>query len=311
MRVMRLHEYGSSAVLHLDEAPEPVPAPGELLLRTEAIGVTLPAVRQLRGEGEQAPLPRGLGGEVAGTVLAVGAQVTGYQVGDRVTAVAFADAYADLVTVPTATASHIPGHADSVQAVALVRSGQVALATLTTANPRPDESVLVTGAASGVGHLALQLAKIRGVGRVVAAVGSAAKKNFVRDLGADEAVGYADADWGTPVDIVLDGVGGPVLPAALAALNPGGRLIYFNSGGGTVPAHALLAGSTTITGMTIRRFATTQPELYQRHDQLLWQLHATGRLRPSIHAELPLTDAAAALRIIETRTNKGKVVVRP
>ncbi|GIE81595.1 hypothetical protein Aph02nite_75450 [Actinoplanes philippinensis] len=221
------------------------------------------------------------------------------------------DAYADFVTVPTATASHIPEHADSVQAVALVRSGHVALAALTTADPRPDESVLVTGAAGGVGHLAVQLARIRGIGRVVAAVGSAAKTTFVRDLGADEAVVYDDVDWGEPVDVVLDAVGGDLLPRALAGLRPGGRLIYFNSGGGTVPAHTLLAGSTTITGMAIRRFATTHPELYQRHDELLWQLHATGRLRPGIHAELPLTDAAAALRIIESRTNRGKVVLRP
>ncbi|MEV8515122.1 zinc-binding dehydrogenase [Dactylosporangium sp. NPDC051484] len=171
--------------------------------------------------------------------------------------------------------------------------------------------MLITGAASGVGHLAVQLAKIHGVQRVVAAAGTAEKRAFLRDLGADEVVTYADEHWGEPVDVVLDAVGGDILPRAIAALRPGGRLIFFNSGGGTVSAFDLLAGSKTITGLTMARFASTQPELYHRHHEQLWLLHRTGQLRVAIHAEIPLSDASSAHEIIEARANQGKVILRP
>ncbi|MFC0007772.1 quinone oxidoreductase family protein [Micromonospora siamensis] len=311
MRRIRYHEYGGPEVLRLEEAPEPVPAPGELLVRTSVIGVTLPGVRRVRGDGASAPLPAVLGGEVAGRVTAVGADVTGFAVGDRVTALAFAGAYADTVVVPATMASLVPdGAADSL-AVALVRSGHVALGVLATAAVAEHESVLVTGAASGVGHLAVQLARLAGAARVVAAVSSPAKAPFLRGLGADEVVTYDDGRWGEPVDVVLDGVGGDLLPRALAAVRPGGRLVYFASGGGTVSASDLLAGAKTVTGFATARFAATRPDEYAAHHRRLWELALAGRLRPAVHAELPLTAAAEAHRIIEARANLGKVVLRP
>lgn len=311
MRVVRFHQYGGPEVLRLEQAPEPRPGPGQLLVRAEAIGVTLPAIRKVRGEGGRGALPAGLGGEVAGRVVAVGPQVTDYAIDDRITALAFADAYADLVVVPTLTASRVPDHADFTQAVALVRSGHVALAALATAGLSQAESVLITGAASGVGHLAVQLAKSQGVRRVVAAVSTAGKADFLRQLGADEVVTYRDERWAEPVDVVLDAVGGELLPRAVAALRPGGRLIFFNSGGGTVAAFDLLAGSKTITGLTMARFATTRRELYDRHHRQLWHLHQSGQLRAAIHAEIALSDAAEAHKIIEARANCGKVVLLP
>ncbi|MEV4824334.1 zinc-binding dehydrogenase [Micromonospora sp. NPDC049274] len=311
MRSIRYHRYGGPEVLRVEEVPQPRPGPGELLIRVEAIGVTLPGVRKVRGEGDRGPLPATLGGEVAGVVIAVGPQVGGFAIGDRVTALAFADAYADVVVVPTFTASRIPEHADCVQAAALVRSGHVALAVLASAEITAAESVLITGAASGVGHLAVQLAKIQGITRVVAAVGTVEKADFVRGLGADEVVVYHDEPWADPVDVVLDAVGGDLLPRAVAALRPGGRLIFFNSGGGTVPAFDLLAGSKTITGLTMARFASTRRGLYDRHHERLWELHRTGQLRAAIHAEISLSDAATAHRIIEARVNHGKVILRP
>ena len=90
---------------------------------------------------------------------------------------------------------------------------------------------------------------------MVAAVGSAAKAPFVREMGADEVMVYDDPEWGAPVDVVLDAVGGDLLPRAVAALRPGGRLIFLNSGGGTVPAYDLLAGAKTVTGLTMRAAA--------------------------------------------------------
>ncbi|MCW7987263.1 zinc-binding dehydrogenase [Streptomyces sp. WAC01526] len=314
MRRVRFHSYGGPDVLRVEEtAEEPVPGPGELLVRTEAIGVTLPCVRRVRGDGNGGgdPLPSMPGGEIAGTVVALGPDVTGFAPGDRVTSLTFTGSYTELALAPAFLASRIPDGASAVEAVALVRSGHVALAALSTAAPRGAESVLITGAAGATGHLAVQLAKLQGVPRVVAAVSSAAKAEFLRELGADEVVTYDQESWGAPADIVLDGVGGELLPRALAALAPGGRLIFFNSGGGTVPAYELLAGDKTITGLTMRRFSTVQRELYEEHRAQLWELAGSGRLRAAVHAELPLDEAAKAHEIIEARANLGKVVLRP
>ncbi|MFF9781964.1 NADPH:quinone reductase [Streptomyces sp. SceaMP-e96] len=314
MRRVRFHSYGGPDVLRVEEtAEEPVPGPGELLVRTEAIGVTLPCVRRVRGDGNGGgdPLPSMPGGEVAGTVVALGPDVTGFTPGDRVTSLTFTGSYTELALAPAFLASRIPDGASAVEAVALVRSGHVALAALSTAAPRGTESVLITGAAGATGHLAVQLAKLQGVPRVVAAAGSAAKAEFLRGLGADEVVTYDQEPWGAPADIVLDGVGGELLPRALAALAPGGRLIFFNSGGGTVPAYELLAGDKTITGLTMRRFSAVQRELYEEHRAQLWELAGSGRLRAAVHAELPLDEAAKAHEIIEARANLGKVVLRP
>ncbi|MEU5211579.1 zinc-binding dehydrogenase [Streptomyces sp. NPDC020742] len=309
MRRVRFHAYGGPEVLRVEEAEAPVPGPGELLVRTEAIGVTLPNVRRVRSGGD--PLPAVPGGEVAGEVVALGPGVTGFAPGDRVTSLTLTGSYTELALAPAFFTSRIPDGASAVQAVALVRSGQVALAALSTAAPRDTESVLITGAASATGHLAVQLAKLQGVSRVVAAVGSATKAEFLRGLGADEVVTYDQESWGEPVDIVLDGVGGELLPRALGALAEGGRLIFFNSGGGTVPAYELLAGSKTITGLTMRRFSTVHRERYERHREQLWELAGSGRLRVAVHAELPLDEAAKAHEIIEARANLGKVVLRP
>ncbi|MEU8680048.1 zinc-binding dehydrogenase [Streptomyces sp. NPDC048611] len=314
MRRVRFHAYGGPEVLRVEEdAAAPVPGPGELLVRTEAIGVTLPCVRRVRGDGNGGgdPLPGTPGGEIAGTVVALGPDVTGFALGDRVTSLTLTGSYSELALAPAFLASRVPDGAGAVTAVALVRSGHVALAALSTAALRDGESVLITGAAGGTGHLAVQLAKLQGVPRVVAAVSSAAKTEFLRELGADEVVTYDQESWGAPADVVLDGVGGALLPRALAALAPGGRLVFFNSGGGTVPAYELLAGAKTITGLTMRHFSTVHRELYEEHHARLWELSGAGRLRAAVHAELPLTEAAKAHEIIEARANLGKVVLRP
>ncbi|MEU7134425.1 NADP-dependent oxidoreductase [Streptomyces sp. NPDC046261] len=309
MRRVRYHEYGGPEVLRVEETAVPSPGPGELLLRTEAIGVTLPVVRKVREGGM--PLPAGVGGEVAGEIIAVGPEVTGFAVGDRVTGLCFADGYADHAVLRAAMASPVPPGVDAADAVALVRCGLVALGAYEAARPAEGESVLVTAAAGGSGHLAVQLAKARGAGRVVAAVGSAAKADFVRSLGADEVVTYEDASWGEPVDIVLDAVGGELLSPALAALAPGGRLVAYSSGGGTIEAYDLLVGAKSAIGFQMALIARDRPELMERWRRELWELYASGRVRPRVHVELPLEDAAKAHEIIEARANQGKVILRP
>ncbi|WP_171166932.1 zinc-binding dehydrogenase [Streptomyces sp. I05A-00742] len=309
MRRVRYAENGGPEVLRVEKAEIPRPGPGELLLRAEAIGVTLPVVRRVREGG--LPLPAGIGGEVAGEIVAVGRDVTGFRVGERVTGLCFVDAYADYSLLHTSMASPVPEGASSTDAVALVRCGLVARGAYEAARPAEGESVLVTAAASGAGHLALQIARARGAGRVVAAVSSPDKAGFVRSLGADEIVTYERESWGEPVDIVLDAVGGTLLSPAVGALAPGGRLVAYSSGGGTIQAYDLLVGAKSVVGFQMALIARHRPAVMERWRRDLWALFAEGRLRPCVHAELPLEDAAKAHEIIESRANQGKVVLRP
>ncbi|WP_405161018.1 zinc-binding dehydrogenase [Nocardia sp. NBC_01499] len=307
MRRVQYERSGGPEVLEVVSAEVPTPGPGELLVRVEAIGVTLPTVRKVREQRE----PIALNGEVAGEVVAVGEGVTGYAPGYRVTGLVFGHGYADYALLSVAMASPIPDGASAVDAVALVRSGLVALGALEAANPLEGESALVTAAASGVGHLAVQLARVRGASRVVGAVSDQSKAEFVRGLGADEVIEYGQESWGEPVDYALDAVGGDLLGPALAAVGPGGRLVYYSSGGGTIQAYDLLVGAKSVIGFQVARIAKGQPELFDQWRQELWQYVASDQLRPVVHAEFALDAAAEAHAVIEDRGNLGKVVLIP
>jgi NADPH:quinone reductase-like Zn-dependent oxidoreductase len=305
MRRVRYESAGGP--LFLEEVPVPEPGPGELLVRCAAVGVTLPVVRKVTEAAE----PIALGGEVAGEVVAAGEGVTRFRVGEQVTGMCSGHGYADFALLHEAMASPIPDGADAVDAIALVRSGLVAYGALEAARPAPGEAVLVTAAAGGVGHLAVQLARARGAGRVVGAVSAPEKAEFVRSLGADDCVRYGGGSWGDPVDCVLDAVGGDLLTPALAALAPYGRLVAYSSGGGTVQAYDLLVGAKSVTGFQMALIARGRPDLYERWRLELWRLFAEGTLKPAVHAEFALEDAAKAHETIERRANLGKVVLRP
>ncbi|MER7898273.1 zinc-binding dehydrogenase [Streptomyces sp. NPDC096046] len=305
MRRIRYESRGGP--LFVEEAPLPEPGPGELLVRAEAIGVTLPVVRKVTEAAEPVPL----GGEIAGQVVAVGEGVTRFGTGDRVTGLCLGHGYADVALLHEAVASPVPGDTGAVDAVALVRSGLVALGALEAARPQPGEATLVTAAASGVGHLAVQLARTRGAGRVVGAVSDPSKAGFVRALGADHVISYGDGSWGTPVDYVLDAVGGELLTRALHALVPEGRLVAYSSGGGTIQAYDLLVDAKSVIGFQMARVARGKPELYEQWREELWRLFAAGEVKPVVHAEFALEDAARAHAEIEARVNLGKVVLIP
>ena len=306
MRRIRYERPGGP--LFLEETPAPEPGPGELIVRCEAVGVTLPVVRKVTEAAEPVPL----GGELAGEVVTVGEGVTRYRAGDRVTGLCFGHGYADFALLHETMASPVPESATAVDAVALVRSGLVALGALDAARPGPGEAALVTAAASGVGHLAVQLARVQGgAARVVGAVSDPGKADFVRSLGADHVIAYDDESWGDPADYVLDAVGGELLTPAVAALAPGGRLVAYSSGGGTIQAYDLLVGAKSVVGFQMARIARGEPELYERWRRELWRLFAEGVLKPAVHGEFGLEDAAKAHAVIESRSNRGKVVLRP
>jgi NADPH:quinone reductase len=286
------------------EATVPAPGRGQLLVSTEAVGVGVGLVRMLAAGDEVRP-----GGEVVGTVVAIGPDVAGFEIGDRVGGVVFEDAYADIVLADPRLVSHVPAEVDAATALALVRGGLIALSTLRAGHVAPGESVLVTAAASGTGHLAVQLAKALGAARVVAAVGSADKAGFVRQCGADEVVTYSPSSWGDPVDLVLDGVGGDLVQRGVDALAPFGRLVAFSAGGGTVDAGSLLGGLKSVIGFSIGLVSRTQPDLVTRRRAELWDLLAAGRLNPK-YVDLPLEEISRAIDLVTTRSNLGRVVLR-
>ena len=253
------------------DAPVPVPGPGQLLIRTGAVGVGVGLVRMLRTDDAVRP-----GGEMVGTVVAAGPEVAGSEIGDRVGGVVFEDVYADIVLADPRLVSHVPAEVDAAAALALVRGGLIAISTLRAGHVAPGESVLVTAAASGTGHLAVQLAKALGAARVVAAVGSADKAGFVRQCGADEVVTYSQPSWGDPVDLVLDGVGGELVQRGVDALAPFGRLVAFSAGGGTVDTGSLLGGLKSVIGFSIGLVNQIRPNLVTQRRTELWDLLAAG-----------------------------------
>ena len=308
MRRICFSEYGGPEVLQVEEVARPEPGEGELLVEVQAVGVTLPVVRLTRAG--HVPLPHAPGGEIGGRVVAIGPGVTGRRIGERVAGLAFTGAYAEFAAVSSAMVSTVPDGVGDAAAVLLVRSGQVALGALDAAAPAEGESVLVTAAAGGVGHLAVQLARTRGASRVVAAVGSLAKAGFLRDLGVDEVVTY-DAEWGDPVDVVLDGTGGEVQASGLRALAPLGRLVTYNGVGGTLDANELRMHGRSVIGFAMPHLVARRPDLYERHQRELWSLYTAGRLTAAIHRTLPLEEAGEAHRIVEDRENHGKVILNP
>jgi NADPH2:quinone reductase len=286
------------------DAPVPVPGPGQLLVCTEAVGVGVGLVRMLAAGDAVRP-----GGEMVGTVVAVGPDAAGYEIGDRVGGVVFEDAYAEVVLADPRLVSRVPAEVDAAAALALVRGGLIAISALRAGHLASGESVLVTAAASGTGHLAVQLAKTLGAARVVAAVGSADKAGFARQCGADEVVTYSHPSWGDPVDLVLDGVGGGLVQRGVDALAPFGRLVAFSAGGGAVDAGSLLAGLKSVIGFSIGTVNRTRPDLITQRRAELWELLAAGRLNPK-YADLPLEEITKAINLVATRSNLGRVALR-
>ncbi|MEV6774435.1 zinc-binding dehydrogenase [Nocardia sp. NPDC051030] len=285
------------------ETERPAPGPGQLLIRTELAGLGLGLVRMLKA-GKLSEL----GGEMVGTVAAVGADLSPEWLGKRVGGVVFGEVYAEYVLAVPQLITEIPEGVDAADALVVVRGGLIAQGVLKTSRFAAGESVLITGAASGTGHLAVQLAKALGASRVIAAVSSSGKAEFLRECGADAVVTY-DEPWGEPVDVVLDGVGGDLVQRGADALAPHGRLVAFSAGGGAVDAGSLLAGLKTVTGFSVGLLSRTRLDLLDSWRAELWELLAAGKLRPR-HTVLPLERLGEGVALIESRRNLGRLVVR-
>jgi NADPH2:quinone reductase len=323
MHAIRQYELGPPSTLRYEEVPDPEPAADQVRIRVEAIGVHFVDTSLRRGEAGGAftlpELPTTPGREVAGTVDAVGPGVDPRWAGRRVVAhLGTANGgYAELAVARVASLHAIPGHLSPEHAVAMVGTGRTAVGVLERAALVPDDVVLVTSAAGGLGTLFVQAARNVGA-RAVGVAGGPAKVARVRDLGADVAVDYGQPDWpdqvrralgDEQVSVVLDGVGGAIGRAALELLRPGGRLVLFGFSSGQptdVSLRDIMERSLTVTWALGRPLLDDLPRL----ETLALEEAAAGHLVPEV-TTFPLADAAGAHAALESRATVGKVVLLP
>jgi len=329
MKAIRLHEFGGPQVLRHDDVSVPVAAPGEVLIRVHAAGINPPDWYTREGMPDVPPelkppfvLPLILGTDVSGVVEAVATDVDDFTVGDEVfgmlrfPSVMQSAAYAEYVTAPASDLARKPVGVDHVHAAALPMSGLTAwqfLIDLGHDHPSPFQAaqhrpmaldsattVLVNGAAGGVGHLALQLARSRGAH--VIAVASGAHEAFLRELGADEFIDYTKEqpeDAVRDVDLVLDTVGGPRSRRFLRTLKRGGSLypVYF----GEFDDDENEELGVTVTSTQVR---ANGPQLAE-----LGRLVEDGTIRVAIDSTFPLADAGAAHERAAQGHLRGKIVL--
>ena len=313
---------GPDEALALIEADEPGPShfmtPGSgVLVDVKAAGVSFPEVLQTRGEYQFKPeLPFVPGSEVAGTVRSAPNDSVLKQ-GDRVAAFCFLGGFAEVAVAPAHMTFPLANELDFAQGAALILNYHTAYFCLSMRGRlRDGETVLVHGAAGGVGTASIQVAKGLGA-RVIAVVSSDEKAAVATEAGADEVL-RADGEWKDEakalggVDIVLDPVGGDRFTDSLRSLKERGRLVVVGFTGGSIPevkVNRLLLNNTEVVGAAWGAFVMTKSEVSAEIQAELDKLIAGGFVRPPVGARFPLDQAAEALKLIDGRQATGKVVL--
>ena len=324
MRALLCTEYGPVSGLRVADLPEPVAGPGQVVVRVEAAGLNYPDALMVMGKYQvKPPLPFAPGMELAGTVAAVGAGVQGLRAGDPVMATTTTGAFAEACAVPAERVLPRPaGLPADLAAASLLTYGTTMHALADRGRLRAGETLLVLGAAGGVGTAAIELGKLLGA-RVIAAASSPEKLEVCRALGADELVNYAAEDLrqrlkelsgGRGLDVVYDPVGGPMAEVALRALGWDGRFLVIGFASGEIPRIPLnlaLLNERSLVGVywgdwSQRRRAESAAQLGRIASAI-----AAGQLKPVVTARLRLEEVPRALGDLVERRAHGKLVVRP
>ena len=329
MRALRSHAPGGPETLVLDTIDEPVAGPGHLLVRVKACAINFPDVLIIEDKYQFKPdRPFAPGGEVAGVVAAVGDGVSGWAPGDRLIAYHGHGGLAEFVAVPAEQAYRIPGDFPDAEAASLLITYATAIHALTDrAKAKASESMLVLGAAGGIGLSAIELGKAFGL-TVVAAVSSEAKAKAARAAGADKALiypgGAIDKEASKALagafktaagpggfDIVFDPVGGDYAEPALRSLGWEGRylVIGFPAGIPRIPLNLTLLKSCDIRGVFWGAFAMRDPKANAVHVDTLFRLWGEGKIGPRVSATFPLERAGEAIATLRDRKAVGKLVV--
>lgn len=322
MQAIRVTETGGPEVLKLEDVPTPEPGPGQARIKIEATGVNFIEIYQRSGYYKM-PLPFTPGSEGAGTVEAVGPDVTDVRPGDRVAWTGIAGSYATHVVGPVAQLVKLPEKLSFRDGAAAMLQGMTAhYLTHSTYALKAGDSCLVHAAAGGVGLLLCQMAKMVGA-RVIGTSSSEAKAKLAREHGADEMILYTEQDFeaevkrltdGKGVNVVYDSVGKDTFEKSLNCLQPRGYLVLFGASSGPAPSldpQALNAkGSLFLTRPSLFHYIATREDLMQRANEVLGWI-AAGKLKLRIDKTFPLAEAGKAHEALASRGTTGKLLLIP
>lgn len=323
MKAITIPEPGDASALVLADVPDPQPAAGEVRIRVAASGVNRADVMQRMGFYPPPPgAPSYPGLEVSGTVDALGDGVDGWSVGDEVCALLSGGGYAELVCVPAGQILPVPRGVRLVDAAALPEVVSTVWSNVfMTANLLPGQTFLVHGGSSGIGTMAIQLARELGA-RVAVTAGSAEKLEACRQLGAEILVNYREQDFveevrsatgDAGVDVILDNMGAKYLSRNVDALAVNGRLVVIGLQGGTkaeLDLGLMLRKRVAVIATSLRaRPADEKAAIVAAVREHVWPLVEAGRVVPVVQGRHPLADAAAAHRELEASGHVGKILL--
>lgn len=325
MKAITIPEPGEAEALVLADVPPPEPAEGEVRIRVAAAGVNRADIMQRKGFYDPPPGSSPYPGlEVSGTVDALGEGAEGWAMGDEVCALLVGGGYAEQVCAPATQVLPVPAGVSLEDAAALPEVVCTVWSNVfMTANLLPGQTLLVHGGSSGIGTMAIQLAREVGA-RVAVTAGSAEKLQACKALGAEVLVNYREQDFveeikaatdGAGADVILDNMGAKYLARNVDALAVGGRLVVIGLQGGTTAElnlNTLLRKRAAVIATSLR--ARPLPEkaaIVAAVREHVWPLVESGRVRPVVHSRHPLAEAAAAHREMESSGHIGKILLRP
>ena len=323
MKALLCKAFGPAETLTLEDIDSPRPKGNEVLIEVQAAGVNFPDTLIIEGKYQfKPPFPFSPGGEVAGVVAAVGDKVAHLKAGDRVMALTGWGGFAEQVAAPAYNVMPVPASMDLTTAAAFgMTYGTSMHALKQRAALKPGETLLVLGAAGGVGLAAVEIGKAMGA-RVIAAASSAEKLEVARNAGADELIDYSEQSLkdevkkltnGQGVDVIYDPVGGPLFEEAFRCMGWNGRFLVvgFAAGGGipALPANLPLLKGASLVGVFWGSFAQRQPADNAENFRQLFAWHAEGKLKPLVSQTFPLARGGEAINALGQRKAVGKLVV--
>jgi len=328
MQAVVVRDFGPTDNVAVEERPDPLPGPGEVLVRVGAVAANFVDTLVIGGTYQFLPeRPFTPGKGPAGTIVALGEGVSGLAVGERVLAMAEIGGYAELAVAPAGQCYRLPATLGFAETAALSLAADTAWFGLhERGRLQPGETVLVLGATGAVGLAAIQIAKVAGA-RVLAAVSSPAKAELVLEAGADAVINLSAphlrddlraqvraATGGKGADVVLDMLGGDIFDAALRALAWRGRLVVVGFAAGRIPtlrANYLLVKNIEVSGLQISDYRKRMPELARRCFEELFGMVEQGKLHAPPFRTFPLSEARAALAALQDRSVKERIVMLP
>ena len=308
--------------LEVQEIEPPTPEADQVIVRVRAVGLNFLDTLMTRGKYQfKPPLPFSPGGEVAGDVLALGANVRGLNVGDKVCAFVSWGGAREQMAVAATSVIKMPDAVDYVTAAGIsVTYGTAMHGLCDRGRLQSGQTVAVLGASGGAGLAAVEIAKLMGA-RVIAAASSAEKLDVCKDHGADDLLNYSDTDGkeglraltdGRGVDVIYDCVGGPYAEPALRAIAWMGRYLVIGFAAGDIPKfpiNLMLLKSCDVVGVFWGQQVARDPDQHRDNMEQVLDWVAEGKLKPHVHATYPLEDTGTAIRLLDQRIVKGKVIV--